>query len=562
MYKCLVWLTVFSSILINHTLLKDQNFRNSLPLIHNLRYSDYLIQKWFLVAAGFIILGWWLFNQRNIFKYLKINLLPILIILIVLLICRSISFQRWFEFDDYRLIGHQHAVNGTANYNQMGLINNPFYGYAASYAVVNLLDDKFELYNSLGIFILFLIGVVVFTIANKLQKRRLVSLLAALFFVTSPTYWRQILQMHEFLGDTFPLLLSTLSVYLLVVRFYPGAIIFAAAALEFGLSREHFIALPLILIGLFFVWSKKIPKEELIITLATLPILSMLYLPVLSSHPPEILNKNDWLSNWPQLIRISDSIFAASMPHGVASFLLFLPRMLMPNNFYISSLLGVLIVVSLIILIIWSFNRRKILAAKILTVGLVIVTVSMVFPTLMGIRLVHDFKILPEQYSDFFPAAPTSYGLPAAFGLAFLVIGFGQLVRLKIFNIFLISLITINIVTVLAADYEWVKQFSRPQRIANQQLENIISADGQTKVIYAEKILPRYISYFYQLYRIKEPLYVSNDPEEFIRLIKKYQPKKEGIYLLVLDDKNYTIYDNSQKLRVYEVQKLTAKLLE
>ena len=433
MKKHFTWIVVFLSLVINHTLLKQQSFRQEIPFVNNIRYSDFLVQKWFLSVVAISVLFVWVFvNKRKILNSLLRRKVYLLAIMFITLIIHLSSFQRWFEFDDYRLIGHHFAVSGTDNYNSMGAVNNPYYGYAFAYLVVGWFGDKFVLYNATGLIVLILIGLTIFFFSNLIQKNKFVSLLTALIFTTSTTYFRQILQMHEFIGDTFPLLLFAAAIYFVIKRFYPGAIIFAAASMEFGLSREHFIGVPLFLLVLFFAHQKLIMRKKIVVALI-FPLMTFAYLPVFLNFPPQIINRSDWLSNWPQAVRLLDVIFGITTPHLLAYPVFNFFNFILHNFFYsdegilayFSPIFGFVFVLTMSALVI--LKRENYLAIKLLVVGMSIVVGSVVFQTLSGIRLEHNLSALHRQYLDLLPSAPTSYGLPAALGISILFLGFSHI---------------------------------------------------------------------------------------------------------------------------------------
>ncbi|MBI4058767.1 hypothetical protein HY404_00850 [Candidatus Microgenomates bacterium] len=564
------WIILILALIFNYglrlLLLKPDghDYFYEFPFARSVRYSDYLFQKWNLVLAAVLVGIIWLWKEKKIFRDIRQNIPYIIIIALVTLAVHWFSFQRWFEFDDYRVIGHHYAVTGTPKQNEMGAGNSYFYGIGMIYLVVSWFGTKFELYNGLGLTIYFLTGVVIFAIANKFQKDKFISLTTALFFITSPTYWRQTLLMLELLGDGFKLLLFSLSIYFLLSRYYSGAIIFAAAALEFGISRTHFIAWPLLLMSILFVRKNNQENWKWIIACIFFMAMSLSYIPLMGHFSPQILDGKNWLNNWPQIMRMADMIFGITIPHGISHTLIYFLQWLFGYK-YTSTLLGFLITVGLAVLTLWLFRKRKFLAAQLILTGLFIVVAAIIFPTLMGIRLLTDIHKLTWQYKDSLPAGPTAYGAFSTFGFIFILLGISKVLRQKLFIKILVILILLNSFTVIKADKEWIEEVSGPQRITNEQLAKILPADGQVKIIYTPKptqVLSRYIYNFYQLYRIKEPIYSSTDTDEFISLINQYKPNKEKIYLLTLNTDNYVIYDNSDKLRIYEPTKLTPSSVE
>ena len=76
---------------------------------------------------------------------------------------------------------------------------------------------------------------------NKFQKNKTLSLLVAIFFITTPTYFRVVWEILSWTGTGFSLILIIIAFYLLISDFWPGVLIFAAAILEWDLGRTHFI---------------------------------------------------------------------------------------------------------------------------------------------------------------------------------------------------------------------------------------------------------------------------------------------------------------------------------
>ena len=576
MVNQLIWVTTIISIVLNFILriiLKNPKgietfYDYSWPILGTLRYGDLLIRKWFLATIAFGFFVGWVIKKRTIISTLKRYWVYFVLILATTFITHVFSFDRWFEFDDYRVIGHHYAVEGTAEPNQLGVGASIFYSIGFAYLVVEKFGTNFFLWNFTGVATYALIGVAIFFLANKLQGNPKASLAASLFFVTSPTFFRQKLLMIEFIGDGFTLLLFILSLYFLISKFYAGAVMFAAAAMEFGFSRTHFITIPLLLTGVFFLGFKKnwFAKKERFFTLLIFPLLAVSYLPFLTSKQPHVLNYTNFFANWKQLVRLGDMIFGVTIPHGIAHPMIFFFQWLFDDHPYISSFLGLTVVLSLLFIVIWLFVKKKILAAKIVSIGLVIIVTAIVFPTLMGIRLVSELNSLNVQYDDLFPAAPASYGLFSTFGLTITILGLAQISKKRIIKILFILLIILNSVTILKSDHAWAKEYAYPQRIINKELTPLIPADRNVKIIYTPKpshVLSRYISHFYQLYRIKEPLLFTTDPIIFIDLLKTYQPEKEGVYVLIMDTKTYKINNLSDRVRPhYKKGEISPDLLE
>lgn len=552
-------------VFYNHRL-KDDYFRADIPFIKEIQYGDFLILKWPIVLFAFLFLFILLFKQRSRLK-LKEAILPAIIIFLVLISVHLFSFERWFEFDDYRVIGTHHDVLGTYKQNfEMGLSNSDFYSIGMVYLVVRWFDTNFELYNALGLAIYFFIGLTIYASIYQVGKSRAVAIIAALFFITSPTYYRQTLQMQEFIGDGFSTLLVALAFFLLISRFYAGAVIFAAAALEFGLSRTHFIVIPLVLLNLFRFPSVKSEKLPWLASTVAFPILTVLYLPLFLDYIPESVDQSHWINNWKNFLRVADSVFGVTVPHEIVYPLIMQLSKWTGNFHYISIILGFVIIVTFFFVSLWLWRKKKTTSATLFSVGAVMTVAAITMPTLSGIRVIYDIEPLTSQYFTPLPTAPTSYGILSTFGVMLVVAGLGFVVRRDIFVKIFIILIGMNSLMIIKSDKDWAAQYSTPTRISNPQLDKIIPADGQLKIVYNPKgseILSRYVSQFYQLYRIKEPLHFTNDRDAFIELMEKYKPKREGLYLLTQEYPSYKISDHSDKLRnLYSSQKVTPELLD
>lgn len=565
MNNYLLWIFVGMTVVFNHTFLKDQNFRNDIPFLSAFQYGDFLIQKWMLVLIAFLIFGWWLRKQKNLLSSVKKYFPYVLIIAFVLIVTHLFSYQRWFEFDDFRVIGTHYDGLGTNRQEQMGLSNSTSYAIGMVYLVVRWFGTNFELYNTLGLIFYFLTSVTIFAIALNLSRNKFIALLAALFFATSPTYWRQILQMQEFIGDGFSSLLFALTIFQLVKGFYPGAVLSAAAALEFGLSRTHFISVPLFLMTLFLAPRNGVLKKNWFIAFIAFPIITLFYFPIFVEAFPESVDQVNLAANFTHLLRIADSVFAVSVPHEIAFQVIWFLRWLFDTRSNVSVALGIILICGILLLSFWLFRKGKILAGKLVLVGIITVVAAIALPTLSGIRIIQNLKDLTIQYDDMFPTAPTSYGVFSTLGMMFIVMGLGQVIRRKLFNKIMILLIIINGVTLIKSDMAWAKIYSTPERAINPQMEQLIPADGKPKVVFTPpptQILSRYIDHFYQLHRIKEPLYIQNDAQGFIDYINKYQPDSDHVYAFVMDIKTYEVTDMSEKIRNYSTDELTPELLK
>lgn len=548
----LPWILVIVSVYFNHRL-KDTYFRESLPFVQDIQYGDFLVRKWPIVLVAILFLVFWVIRNWPTKEIIKSTTLPIVVIALVTFSVHFFSYERWFEFDDYRVIGTHHDVIGTPRQNyEMGLSNSDFYSIGMVYLVVRWFDTNFDLYNTQGLITYFFVGVVIYATIYQIQKNRVVALLVALFFVTSPTYYRQTLQMQEYIGDGFSTLLVAFSFFFLINKWYPSSVIFAAAALEFGLSRAHFVALPLVFLTLFRPPKIKSQKIHWVLSVLSYPILTTLYVPLFLYHIPHSVDQEHWMNNWTNFLRVADSVFAVVIPHEIIYPLITQLWRLTSSFNYTSIILGFLIIFCFITASYWLWIKKHKTPWLLFTVGGVMTVAAITMPTLSGIRVIYAVEPLTSQYLTPLPTAPTSYGIFSTFGMAFLIAGLGHLINRAVFLKCLIILIVLNSLMIIKSDREWAREYSTPQRATNPQLAELIPENGKVKIIYAKDILSRYVDLFYQMYRIKEPIYIQNDVNAFIELINKYKPQREDIYIFTVDNRTYKIADLSSEVRDYE----------
>jgi len=563
----LVWIFVIFAIFLNglFTLTTNVNLKTNvlnhlfqwlLSPFDNIRYGHYLAQKWFLVIIAFTVFIWWLKNKKISFKKtIKKNLLPIGIIAIVTLITHFANYKGWFWIDDFRIMSQyfgppidpQIIPCCTTGYYPLGII----------YLVIRWFGTNFTLYNTLGTLMIFLVGTAIYFLFNRIQKNKLLSLFLALFFVTVPTYFLASWEMIEWMGDTFSLLLCIISIYLLFSEFWPGVLIFAAAAMEFGLARTHYITLPLTLIAIFFVAKNKSWNKNFIIKLGILCSLPLIYMPV-------FLNRNDIPHAKSSLAIIAGSIVGVTIPHEIINPIAKLLTTLKVTNIYIVPFIGFSVVLILIITTTLFFFRKKVLSAKLLLIGLSITISSFIFQTIFGTQVNRNVNKMLEYFTHPLPYTTTLYGIMPTFGLVFIVAGFGLAMCFNLFKKLIIIFIILNALTFIRSHLIWNKSFGYPHRKINSQLLITLPSDNLEKYIYVpmqSSTLFNIIRDFRDTFRAQEKYNSVNAPQAFIDLIAKNKPKPNQIYFMV-SDKDYNITDLSEKIRENYPNNITLQKLK
>lgn len=556
--KLIIWVVVIVAIFLLNRFTKYQASIH-LPIVDNIRYGYFLFQKWFLVVIAFSVFGFSLFKKRKLFnlKLLKAYLLPSFYISISLLIARFGSFNHWFYHDDFGIVGYHFSHLNTSNLQGMNCCAPGYYSLGLMYLVIHWFGHIFEAYKALGLFIHFLAGVSIYALANKLQQNKTVSLLAALFFVTTTTNFYQTISALEFMGDSFSLLLFILSIYTLIAGYWSGSVIFTAAALEFGLSRTHFISLPLLLIIWLFIPKNSRWKPEWILTSLAFLILPLTYLFVF----PHITGPSGNALEWNPIFVYASVLFGVTVPQTIIYPTVKYLRLLTDNSPYIVPFLGIAIIIGLILLAVWFIYKKR-PAAKTFFLGLVILFVSILIPVLRGSRITSNFQGLTTQYLSGVPALSTGYGIFPAFGLVLLIIGLGQVIQPRIFKIILLSIIVFNIFSYMKLDSNFADMYAVQERAINKQMQNILPADDQTKIIFVPDRSKLYISLlrYTEVFRAKETIIVTSEPDKFMAAMNKYKPAKDHLFYFALNENTFQIHDWSERLRAYPTNKLESGL--
>lgn len=533
-----------------------------LAVFENIRYGHMLAKKFFLVVISFGFLAYWLYHKKGLYKFIKQYLIQLLIIAGSLAVARVLSFTRWFYFDDFRILSHHVSATDLHSVACCGSGNFPL---ALFHFLVSFFGMNFEAYNLFGLILYFLIGVVIFAIVKHFWKRNHIALLISVFFVTSPTYFHETLAMNEFIGNASALLLFVIAVYLVIVEFWQGVVIFAAAALELGLSRTH--TLPIFLTSMVWIFDKGVKKikARLIFISAILLGLTLPYRNIIFGI--DTFSKGLKLPSHDIFFIYPDIIFGTVVPHEIAFVLISLLPIHFKNIWYISTFLGIFIVASFAILILRLFKQKKISEAKLILVGLVIVLGSLVLPSMTGSRRENNLQALTAQYTSNYPVRATSYGVFPTFGMVFIISGIAGLVSYKKFKLVMVTLIILNTFTLINSDRIWAKDQSFALKTLTSKLNELFPEDGKTKIIHIPPHTRRLwdsLNTFQGLYRPKEKFLITGaDRQEFMALVNEYKLPASQLYFIKIHDESLKIIDFSDEIRPYypgEMQTLMDKL--
>ncbi len=565
----IIWTDIFAWLRFEHTLpfgffnpffyYLNSLYINFTELFSNIVYGRYLANKFFLIIIAFLILGYWLFKNPQVFKIVKQNWILIALIGLSLIIARFFSFERWFYHDDFRLIAdfYNGSPRGTPY---------PHYPLGIFNLVTHWFRVNYSLYNALALFFYFLNGVMIFTIGNILQPKKYISFLAAVFFVTTPTYWGQSELMNNMLDDGFVMLIFFFSWYLLLRNFLAGSIIFAAAALEFGIARTQFIAAPLVLSGLFFL-PKIIKQKSRLLLLLIFPIISFAYLPVFLTHPNTQIKYD--INILIYFLKIfGDLISGITIPFIFNYIIVWVFAHLLNKWQYITIALGYFVIFSLALSSLILHLARKRLAAKLFFLGLVIIVTVTIPITMVGVRVDRAVEKFVEYNlssiiggSFMGPRSSTGYGYFQAIGLALIIIAIGTLLRPRYFKVIMFIIIISSIITDIYSDRNWVDYWGRHNRRIIAQVEKILPRENKPLYIYTssrQRFLWQGIGNFQEIFRTTQPIYAYMGPEEFTTEIQKVHPAPNQLYLLV-EDGSYNIYNYSDRLRTLSQEQLNSR---
>lgn len=569
-YK-LIWLLVIFSILLNligtQYELSGYNLRTHpyigilLVPFDNVRYGHFIARKLFLVVTGFLVFAYWLKTKKGILTQIISNLKYIITIGVTLLVTRILTFGFWFYNDDTRFFSWQLAAPAQANYDIQGMWGPiSLHPIAIFPLVIRWFGTNYVLYNALGLFLYFLAGVAIFALISKLQKSKFISLIAAIFFLTTPTYFQGRLLIGEIMNSPFVLLLVLLSIYLLLQKFIPGALIFAAAALEYGVAKTYFIALPLTLFSIFFTDRKK----NIIFFVAAIWLISLVYKPAFAGAPAA--GSIGQVFTLDHLLVFGDVLSSVTLPYGFLYPLVRLTSQVVGDWVYLTAAIGFLTIAIFVFIGFVSYLKGRIITSKLILIGLSIVLPCAAIGSLFGVRIDRNIQKLVEYHNNSsIPMGATGYGFFPALGLMLVLVSLGYLIKPKLFKIFAVLLILVNIISSFIFDYEWLQSsYAYPQRQYNEQLQKILPRDGVNKYVYVpSKQRPLYqgVGTFGDIFQGDQRTYLFMDPDEFVSALEKDKPKSDHVYFLITSGKpDYHIFDYSDKLRSASYDNITPLL--
>lgn len=465
------------------------------------RYGYWLAKKWFLVVLALSSLMWWMFDRGRARKFLRDNpyvwsLFPIL------LITRFLSFSHWFYLDDFRFL-----TTYLATPSQIQEVPCCGEGYPAQwmmYLVMRWFEINFYLYNLLGLLTIFCVSTVIYVIGLKVQKLKVIAFLSALFFITTPTYFHTTTAMVDYTGDSFALLLFALSIYFTLSNSLSRSILFAAAALEFGLSRTYFIGLPLILAILLI---KKGDLRSKLKAAALFILISVPYYPLLSGREANEINAFTFFFNIKNLLISLNAVTHALVPFtllkGVG--VLFVK---FSNSIYLSPVIGACLTLCLLLLPLWLFLKERATAFRLTLLASVIILVSLALPPMFGVRTDRNPSgFTKELINTPTPLPSTGYGLFPALGLVLVLLGISTTIKPRVFRQIIIPIILFNGFTFAYADYKWYQVHAVQEGVVNLALSGLLPNNGEPKVIllaHKAGYIRRNVENFITIYRPSE----------------------------------------------------------
>lgn len=451
MIRVLVFFSILFNSIINTLLFRESTVNtNNITLLEKIfwplkgvQYGYWLAKRWFLPVIAFLTLIPWLFEQNRLFSFIKNNKRYILLIFIFLFVARVLSFSHWFYLDDFRFLGN--FLQQTSDIQNIPCCGEGYPAQWMIYLVMRWFGTNFYLYNALGLVTYFLIGVSIFAIGNKIQNNKFVSLLSALFFVTTPTYFHATIAMVDHTGDSFSLLLFSISLFFLLNKSISRCLIFAAASLEFGLSRTHFIALPLVIAAL--IYKNSLGIKNIIVIIVSLILISLPYYPVLAVREAGEYNAKTFFFNVNNVLISTNAISHALIPFQILKTVGFTLTKFSSTP-YLSPAIGSLILLFLLIAIVKS--------PKTFMIGGSIIVASLIFPPMFGVRTDRNVTgFTKELTSSLAPLPSTGYGLFPALGIALLLISSSHFINRQAFRKVLSIIILFNTVSFIYFDQMW-----------------------------------------------------------------------------------------------------------
>lgn len=564
----LIWVIVVSSILLNldatryeltsnYNLIDHPFYGIFLSPFSDVRYGHYVARKFFLVLVALFVFVYWAAKQKNILRLLRANLVYIIFIGSFLLLLRILTYDFWFYNDDLRFFQFhlfaptQENFNPQASWGPIGL-----HPVAMFLLVIRWFGTDYFLYNSLGLLFYFLSSVAIFTLSRKLQLGKFVATAAAIFFLSSPTYFQGRLLIGEVINSPISLLLVLLSILMLLNRFLPGSLIFAAAALEYGVAKTYFIALPLTLFVLFLLPKRSsllqiLKERRLVAFIISIWLMSLVYLQTFA-RAPSSSGKSLGID---QLYVFGDVLSSVTVPLWVSYPLVHLLNLVLNGWIYITFGLGMLVLVFFVLSWLFFIVRKQTVGSRLVLIGLSIILPTVAVGSYMGVRVDHNVaKLVSYQLTGQIPGGATGYGFFPTLGLTFILLGFATVVKRKGFRVLLAILILFNTIISVSSDYKWRNsQYSLVQRRYNEQLEKILPRDGIDRYIFIpskERVFFENVRNFGSVYQGNHGFFVFLDAKDFAKALEDKGDKNVHIYFLSSKvGSDYKIDDYSDKIR-------------
>lgn len=529
MTRILVSISILFNSIINVLLFRGSTVNtNNISLLekifwplNNVRYGYWLAKRWFLPVIAISTLIPWLFEQNRLLTFIKNNKRYIFLIFVFLFVARILSFSHWFYLDDFRFLGN--FLQQTSDIQNIPCCGEGYPAQWMIYLVMRWFGTNFYLYNALGLVTYFLIGVCIFAIGNKIQNNKFVSLLSALFFVTTPTYFHATIAMVDHTGDSFSLLLFSISLFFLLNKSISRCLIFAAASLEFGLSRTHFIALPLVIAAL--IYKNSLGIKNIIVIIISLILISLPYYPVLAVREAGEYNAKTFFFNVNNVLISTNAISHALIPFQILKTVGFTLTKFSSTP-YLSPAIGSLILLFLLIAIIKS--------PKTFILGGSIIVASLIFPPMFGVRTDRQISSFTRELQTLLAPSPaTGYGLFPAFGLAILLVANTELLKNKYIKQFFILLILINCLSFIYADHKWTTIHVAKDKEAITVIRSSLSSNNFPKGIILDpsaNVIRRNISTAIEIYKPGKDIIITdniNDPT--LKNREKYYITYDGI---------------------------------
>lgn len=535
----IILLSIICNALVNLYIFKTNNsdwlFSVIFQPFKEMQYGYWLAKRWFVPAVAIITLIIWVTEKGRGINYVRANLKYMIFVATALVAVRILSYTHWFYMDDFKFLGN-FLRPPTNDIQYISCCGDGFPAQWMMYLVMRWFRTNFYLYNTLGLITIFAISQALFVISSMVQKSKIVSLLVALFFVTTPTYFHATTAMVDYIGDTFSLFLFTISIYFIFKKTYLRSLIFAAAALEFGLSRTHFIALPLIALTTTIGGNSKIKK---IAYIGALILVSLQYFVVLGGREAGEYNSTSFYLDITN-IKLSTNLAAHTiLPFPILKAIGLLFRTISTSTVF-SPAIGAILLIIISALVLQNFVTKRWQIFCLSLLGSLIIFGSLVFPPMFGVRVDRNLAgFTRELVANVTPLPSTGYGLFPAFGISIILLAYlASFRKALLFRLIVLGIIIFNGVSFVYSDFMWSKIHVKYDKVVNSTLKQFVPIDGETRVILLDpsaSVIRRSIQNFITIYRPWENIILVDEEMEFTRAIQTYTPSENHIYKLTYD---------------------------